>query len=394
VIPERTDVLIVGAGPTGLALSIGLQQAGIDHVIVDRLTEAPNTSRAAVVHAHTLEVLESIGVAGDLTARGLLVERFSIRDRGRPLLQVGFERLPSAYPYLLMLPQDVTETVLRERLVRAGGSIERGVTVTGVVAEAGRARATVESTDGVQTIEARYVVGADGVQSVVREAAGIRFDGETYPHSFVLADVRMDWPYRQQEVSLFFSPAGLLVVAPLPGGAYRVVATLDPAPEQPAADDIQRLIDARGPAAQRARVIEVIWGSRFRVHHRLADAYRRGPMLLMGDAAHVHSPAGGQGMNTGLVDAVVLSRILADVLRGARPAAALDEYERLRRPAARQVLGMVGRLTAMATARHAASQAVRNAVLSAINRLPPARRQVVMNLSGLSRSALAQLSRA
>ena len=155
----------------------------------------------------------------------------------------------------------------------------------------------------------------------MRRAAGIGFDGETDEGSFVLADVRMDWPLGRDEVSLFFSGPGMVVVAPLPDGAFRIVASLDDAPEHPGAAEIQALIDARGPSGGRAAVEEVIWSSRFRIHHRVARTYRAGRFLLMGDAAHVHSPAGGQGMNTGLVDAVDARRILAEVVSGRRPEA-------------------------------------------------------------------------
>ena len=141
------------------------------------------------------------------------------------------------------------------------------------------------------------------------------------------------------EVSLFFSPAGVLVVAPLPDGTFRIVATLNDAPEKAGIKDIQALIDTRGPTTGHNRVEEVVWGSRFRIHHRVAKSYRKGRFLLMGDAAHVHSPAGGQGMNTGLVDAVVLGRLLADVVNGKRPEFALGSYEELRRPAATKVSG-------------------------------------------------------
>src|SRR5262249_55380973 len=187
---------------------------------------------------------------------------------------------------------------------------------------------------GKGAIEARYVVGADGMHSMVRTAAGIEFEGAAYAESFVLADVHMDWPLQRKEVSLFFSAAGLVVVAPLPDGSYRIVATLENAPERPAAEHIQALIDARGPGAQPAEVREVIWSSRFRVHHRLAASYRNDRLFLVGDAAHVHSPAGGQGMNCGLVDACVLGQLLSDVVRGKRAEEALESYETLRRPAA------------------------------------------------------------
>ena len=333
-IPARTDVLVIGAGPTGLALSIALAQAGVDHVLVDRLAHGQNTSRA-----------------GALTREGLKLTRFSIRERDRALLRLGFESLPSAFAFLLMVPQDVTEAVLAQRLAALGGTIHRGVTAEAAEEKHGVIHARLDDNGMTREIEARYVVGADGMNSIVRQSAGIDCDGGRYAHSFVLADVTMEWALGREEVALFFSPAGPVVVAPLPGGRFRIVAAMENAPEHPGVADIQSVLDANGPrAGGRARVLDVAWSSRFRIHHRLARSYRRGRMLIMGDAAHVHSPAGGQGMNTGLVDAVVLGRLLGDVVKGARPDAALDLYERLRRPAAAKVLRLAGGLTDMALA--------------------------------------------
>jgi 2-polyprenyl-6-methoxyphenol hydroxylase-like FAD-dependent oxidoreductase len=249
----------------------------------------------------------------------------------------------------------------------------------------------VTSQTGEKLIRARYVVGADGMHSEVRAAAGIRFEGAAYEESFVLADVHMDWPLQNKEVSLFFSAAGLVVIAPLPDGSFRMVATLADAPERPGVADLQALIDARGPSMQPGRVKDVIWSSRFRVHHRLASSYRNDRLFLIGDAAHVHSPAGGQGMNCGLVDACVLGQLLSDVMQGKRSEAELDVYQKLRRPAAAEVLGLAGRLTAMATMRGTFKRSLRNALLSTINRIRPAKRLLMRNLSGLSRKKLAQL---
>ena len=207
----------------------------------------------------------------------------------------------------------------------------------------------------------------------------------------MLADVRMQWSLGTSEVSLFFSPAGVVVVAPLPDGTFRIVATLDNAPEQPGIADIQALLDARGPTTGQNRIEEVVWSSRFRVHHRVAKSYSAGRFILMGDAAHVHSPAGGQGMNTGIVDAVVLGRLLADVVKGKRPEQDLASYGEMRRPAATKVLGLAGMLTRMATLRGGPKRILRNIVLSLINLLPPAKRRLQMNLSGLARKELAAL---
>lgn len=386
-----TDVLIVGAGPTGLVLAIALQRAGIDHVLIDKLPAGQNTSRAAVIHAHTLETLDELGVATTLVAEGLKLTTFSIRDRDRTLVRLEFGTLPTAHPYLLMLPQDVTERILSDHLVALGGVIDRGVTATGVRQDANGVQVSLTSAAGTHAIAARYVVGADGMHSMVRAATGTQFTGTTYEESFVLADVSMEWSHGRDQVMLFFSPAGLVVVAPLPNGTFRIVATLESAPEQPTVEDIQRLIDTRGPTTGIARIAQVAWSSHFRLHHRLAESYRHGRLFLMGDAAHVHSPAGGQGMNTGLVDARVLGHLLAAVVSGKRGEELLDQYQALRRPAAEKVLRLAGRLTHLAIMQNAAKRQVRNSVLSVINHLPFAKRGIAMNLSGLSRRQHAQL---
>lgn len=386
-----TDVLIVGAGPTGLALATMLMRSGIAPVIVDKLATGQNTSRAAVVHAHTLEVLEQLGVSDRLAHKGLKLAKFSIRDRDRVLVRLRFDTLPTRHAYLLMLPQDMTEKILAEGLAEAGGAVRRGCTVEALVETPEGIQASVVSGEGRQTIHARYLVGADGMHSLVRQTAGIGFAGASYEESFVLADVEMTWGHGRDEVMLFFSPAGLVVVAPLPTGAYRIVATLDNAPEYPGIADVQTLLDTRGPTQGGGKVSQVLWSSRFRLHHRVADQYRRGRFLLIGDAAHVHSPAGGQGMNTGLVDACVLGRLLADVVSGRRDESHLDTYEALRRPAAKQVLQLAGRLTHMATMKSAPQRFLRNIALGTINLLPMARRRLEMNLSGLSRRAAAEL---
>ncbi len=388
------DVLIVGAGPAGLALATTLQRAGVSALIVDKLESGQNTSRAAVIHAHTLEVLEAIGVSDKLDRSGIRVSRFSLRDRDSTLVRLKFDEWPSKYAHLLMVPQDVTEKILRQALDAASRHVRWGCHVESLVEVADGVEATVRSAEGREVLRARYLVGADGMHSLVRKTAGIGFTGSSYEDSFVLADVDMHWDHARDEVMLFFSPAGMLVVAPLPGGRFRLVATLENAPERPGLADLQALLDARGPTRGGARVSFVHWSSRFRLHHRVADRYRHGRLFLAGDAAHVHSPAGGQGMNTGLVDACVLGKLLADVLQGRRPEAQLDEYERLRRPAAEQVLALAGRLTGMATVRGTMRRIARNALLRFIGLLPPMRRRLQMQLSGLARRPASRLPEA
>jgi 2-polyprenyl-6-methoxyphenol hydroxylase-like FAD-dependent oxidoreductase len=372
-----TDVLIVGAGPAGLTLANALAARDVKIMVIDRQSEGANTSRAAVVHARTLEVLEPLKVADRLVERGLQAQRFTIRDRDRVLMPIAFAHLPTRYPYTLMVSQAVTESVLLERLRELGGQVLRPRVLVDVRQDASGATATLD--DGTQ-LRARYVVGADGMHSTVRECAAIGFTGGSYGESFVLADVRLTGGVPRDEVILYFSPAGMVVVAPLPDGAHRIVATVADAPEQPDIGYVQALLDARGPASERAVVQDVLWGSRFRVHHKLADAYRSGRVLLVGDAAHVHSPAGGQGMNVGILDAVALARALRQALAGNE--AALDAYGSSRRPVAQQVIALADRLTRMATARPGL-RAARNLLLRTLSRLPMVRQQLAWRLSGL-----------
>ena len=374
-----TDVLVVGAGPTGLTLAAALTARGVRATVIDRQAEGANTSRAAVVHARTLEVLEPVGVTERLVARGLQAQRFTIRDRDRVLVPIDFTSLPTDYPYTLMVSQAVTEAVLAERLQELGGRVLRPLTLQALTQEDDGVTATLD--DGGH-LRARFVVGADGMHSAVRQAAGIDFAGAAYGESFVLADVRLEanGAVPEREVILFFSPAGMVVVAPLPDGQHRVVATVDEAPEQPDAAFVQALLDARGPQAQPARIDTLLWSSRFRVHHRIAARYRAGCLLLAGDAAHVHSPAGGQGMNMGILDALDLADALARALAGDR--AALDSYGARRRPVAEQVVALADRLTRLATV-SPGLRALRNLVLATLARVPRFRSRLAWRLSGL-----------
>jgi 2-polyprenyl-6-methoxyphenol hydroxylase-like FAD-dependent oxidoreductase len=378
-IPEQVEVVVVGAGPTGLALGCVLRRSDVDVLVVDRAALGTNESRAAVVHARTLEVLEELDVTARMVAEGLRVPVFAVRNGRRRLAGIEFAGLPTPYPYTLMLSQARTEAILAGRLGELGGQVCRpwaASRIEGTVL-------TLAGPDGAErTVRARYVVGADGMHSAVREQAGIGFTGGRYAQSFVLADVRMDWPLPPGEVQLFLAVTGLVVVAPLPGGHHRVVATLDAAPETVAAADVQALLDERGPGDVRVR--ELVWGSRFRVHHRVADAYRAGPVLLAGDAAHVHSPAGGQGMNTGIQDAVDLGHTLVEVLRNGQPDATLDAYQARRRPVAQRVVRLTDRATRMATVSHPVARAARDAAIRLVDHVPAARRRIALQLSEIA----------
>ena len=374
------DVIVVGAGPVGLTAAIVLTQHGHRVRIVDDQAAGANTSRAAVVHSRTLELLEPYGVVPVLADRGMPIPRFTIRDRDRTLISVPFAGLPTAYPYTLMISQADTERFLLERATELGVVVDRPATVASIVQNDDSVTTTLS---GGEQISARYLIGADGMHSTVREQAGIGFTGGSYAESFALADIRSTGGIPRDEVILYFSPAGLVVVAPLPDDIYRVVAVADDPPRDPDTGFVQRLLDDRGPQAVPAVVTEVVWGSRFRVHHRLADTYRRGRILLAGDAAHVHSPAGGQGMNLGIEDAVTTGRRLSRVLLG-ESATLLDEHSAARRRTARSVMSTAGRLTDAATI-PAAARPLRNIGLRIAGASPIVRRRLAYRLSGLDR---------
>jgi 2-polyprenyl-6-methoxyphenol hydroxylase-like FAD-dependent oxidoreductase len=378
-VPDRTDVLVVGAGPVGLAVAASLTGHGHDVTVVERQPAGANTSRAAVVHARTLEMLEQIGVSKRLAGLGIHARQFTIRDGDRELVPVRFDQLPTEYPYTLMIPQNITEQVLLDRLEELGGMVHRPYVATGMSQNADGAEVTL---DGGHMIRARYVVAADGMNSTIRDLAGLGHDGnDALPLSFALADVRVEGGLPADQVLLFFSKPGMLVVAPLPDGSFRLVAEVDDAPEQPDVAFAQQLVNSRGPNHPAVRVTEVIWGSRFRIHERVADRYRAGRVLLAGDAAHTHSPAGGQGMNLGLRDAVTLGDALSVALRDGREEQ-LDAYASGSRAEAMGVVALAHRLTRLATAPPAV-RPLRNVALRLLAHVPAFRRRLAEQLSAV-----------
>ena len=377
-LPEQTEVLVVGAGPVGLAVAISLAANGHEVTVVDKQAAGANTSRAAVVHARTLEMLEELGVAERLAGLGIHAKRFTVREGDRDLMPVPFDQLPTKYPYTLMVPQNVTEQVLLDRLKEVGGQVHRPYAATGVTQNADGAVVTLDTGD---EIAAKYVVAADGMHSRIRDLAGLGDTGDTLELSFSLADVRVEDGLPTDQVLLYFSTPGILVVAPLPDGSFRLVAEVGEAPEHPDVPYVQQLLNARGPRRTTARVTEVIWGSRFRIHERVADRYRNGRVLLAGDSAHTHSPAGGQGMNLGLRDAVTLGAALSTALKEGRDDE-LDDYATNSRAEALRVVALAGRLTRLATA-PTIIRPVRNALLRLLSYVPAVRRNLAEQLAGI-----------
>jgi 2-polyprenyl-6-methoxyphenol hydroxylase-like FAD-dependent oxidoreductase len=383
-LPSETDVLIIGAGPSGLALAVCLARHGTNFVLVDRLTAPQTTSRAAAVHARTLEVLEPFGVTEALVKAGRQIGAVCMHDRDALLLRIEFGALRSRYPYILTLPQNETEAILTDRLASLGGMVARGQEVLALVQDGVHATAALrDATGAAASVRARYVVGADGFHSLVRQACGIGFAPGTYVESFILADVHVDFPLGAGEMRLFLAPDGMMLVAPFTSSRFRIVATSEEAPEHPDLNAVQAILDRRGVRTASARVRDVIWSSRFRIHHGVAAHYRAGCAFLAGDAAHVHSPAGGQGMNIGIQDAIALGERLAAVIGRHQPDSHLDGYEAERRPVAQRVVTMTDQLTRMGTLTSPVGQLFRNVGLRAVSHLPAVRRIIATRMAEL-----------
>jgi len=338
------DVLVVGAGPTGLALAAQLAACGVRARLIDRGLDRVRESRALAIQPRSLEVLAGLGVTDELVACGNPAVQLRIHVRGRdlavPLFDLGLD--DTAYPYLLFLSQAETERVLAGYLAAAGVLVERGVELAGLSDTADAAVATLRHRDGRdEVIPVYFVAGCDGARSTVRRLAGIPFEGSSYPQTFVLADVDADG-VEPGAAHAFVADSGVLFFFPLGRPApWRLLAMRPPdnrrPPEAPVTlAEVQALASTYAGGAVRLR--DPVWMTNFRLHHRAAARYRSGRVFLAGDAAHVHSPAGAQGMNTGIQDAVNLGWKLAHALRGAADPALLDSYEAERAPIGRMVL--------------------------------------------------------
>ena len=327
-----TDVLIVGAGPTGLVLALWLTRLGVRVRIVDKTAEPGTTSRALAVQARTLELYSQIGLADAVVERGRKTIAANLWVAGKKAAHAVFGDMGaglSPFPYALIFPQDEHERLLIDRLAEAGVQVERQTELLGFEDATGRVLARLKRPDGAsETCEAAYIAGCDGAHSTVREALKIGFPGGTYDHLFYVADVEASGATMNGELHVALDRTDFLAVFPLKGeGRARLIGTVREEAEHQHENLSWNDVSKRVIEWMRIDVERVNWFSTYRVHHRVADHFRKGRAFLLGDAAHIHSPVGGQGMNTGIGDAVNLAWKLAAVLHGRADASLLDSYE-------------------------------------------------------------------
>jgi 2-polyprenyl-6-methoxyphenol hydroxylase-like FAD-dependent oxidoreductase len=380
------DVLIAGAGPTGLTLACELARHGIRPRIVDELAAPSQKSRAFGVHARTMELFETMGAIAPLLARGNPAQGLSVYSRGQRIAEIAMQgTIDSKYPYILIVSQSDTERVLTDHLDGLGVSIERSTAVIDFDQDAAGVTARLRRPDGsTEVVRCRYLAGCDGAHSVVRKHLGIEFEGAPYPAQWLLADLVLDWDYPQNELGVFTHPRGVTAYFPLSQGRGRLMFQLpdvgiDQELPEPTVDDVRRLLEERELHARDVR--EPVWISYFRLHHRLAARFRDGRAFLLGDAAHIHSPVGGQGMNIGIQDAYNLAWKLALVLRGAAGEPLLASYEPERRRVDEGVVDLTHRATTLVTLRSPVLQALRNAVVRIAGRLDAVQQRMLAMVS-------------
>ncbi|OWK35031.1 FAD-dependent monooxygenase [Fimbriiglobus ruber] len=382
------QVLVVGAGPVGMTMAAELARYGVPVRIVDKAAQRTDKSKALVIWSRTLELFDRAGCSGTFVAAGHKVTAANIVAGQKAIGHVDISVVDSPYPFALMLPQSETERLLEEHLARLGVRVERQVEVASFAKQDHGVTTVFRHADGrEETLETDWLIGCDGAHSTVRHGLGLSFLGDTLQSDWMLADVHLSgYPFPESEIATYWHEDGVLVVFPISPGRARVIADIGQStgalPPQPTLEQTQQLIDRRGPGGM--VVSDPIWLTAFRINERKVGDYRSGHVFVVGDAAHVHSPAGGQGMNTGMQDAFNLAWKLALVCRKTCSEKLLDSYSVERSAVGEQVLKAAGRLTAVAIMRNHTAQIVRNVLGHALFGLGPVRRAMANQMAEVS----------
>ncbi|APA84148.1 FAD-dependent monooxygenase [Paraburkholderia sprentiae WSM5005] len=400
---DASPVLIVGAGPTGLAAAMSLARAHIPVRLIDKAPQPNPYSRAIGIQARTLELLEQHRLIEPFLELGHRARVANLFSNGMRLAQLDFDPLHTRYPYLLFLDQSVTERLLTEHLATLGVTVERGVELMAFMQGSASIQTTLRRANGhTETMRPSYLIAADGAHSAIRHRLGLNFEGKTFEQTFLLADLHAETDWPDDEFHIFASGDGLVALFPMGHGRHRLIADhavepsgraapptpavlgeppLDPAPA-PSLEQCKALIARR--VRERVDVSDLAWSAYFHVNSRMVDRLRVGRVFLAGDAAHVHSPAGAQGMNTGIQEALNLGWKLARVIGGAAPDRLLDTYHAERHPIEREVLRQTGFITQMAEADHGPLKLLRERVMPVLAALGPLRDAARATISELS----------
>ena len=375
---DTVDVVVVGAGPTGLMLACELALGGVTVQVLEERASAPNITRAFAVHARTLELLDARGMAEDLVPRGVQV--YEIAPPGGKAMDL--RELPGRYAMLLIVPQSGTEQVLEARAGELGVPIVRGAEVVALTKDGDGV--TVQTAGG-ETIRAKYVVGCDGAHSTVRNLVGIDFAGKQYETHILLADVALSRA-PSDTLTGVTNERGVVLMIPFGDGWFRAIAwdrlrEQEPLTEPVTLDEIRASFTR--VAGEDFGMTEMRWSSRFLSERRQARHYRSGRVFIAGDAAHVHSPLGGQGMNTGIGDAMNLGWKLAAAVNGSAPGSLLDSYEAERHPVGAMVLRTTDAFNQVVLGRSKVQRIARTIVIGTLTRVPKTRRLMREFLSGI-----------
>jgi 2-polyprenyl-6-methoxyphenol hydroxylase-like FAD-dependent oxidoreductase len=361
------SVLIAGAGPVGLTLANELMRYGIAVRIVDKSSERTDKSKALVLWSRTLELFDHAGYVDPFLAAGMRAHGAQMSNGKDVIARISLDDIESVYPYALMIPQSDTERVLEERLAKQGVKVERTVALESFKDQGSGVEAVLRKASGEsETLTADWLIGCDGAHSIVRHGLGFTFDGTTQPSDWYLADGHVSGLAPQDRLHIFWHKDGILAFFPITEGRWRVIADLGPAGESghhadQTLQEVQALITLRGTDG--IVIKDAYWLAAFRINERKVSQYGSGRAFLAGDAAHIHSPAGGQGMNTGMQDAFNLAWKLSLVISGVCKPSLLDSYSVERSAVGDMVLRNASRLTDAAIVRNPILQGLRNTVV-------------------------------
>ena len=348
---QNPDVIVVGAGPVGLVAGCELARRGVAVRVIDKLAQPTDQSRAIAVHARSLDMFDRMGIVDEMLGTGIKAIAMQMHSRGRDLFRVPFSEVDSAFPFTLTTAQTETERVLNERLQSFGVTVERGVEVIELSQDDDGVHLTLQKGGSTERASASWVIGADGARSAVRKLVGTKLAGSFVGERFLLGDVDAEHSLDRDDMHTFFSPEGPVVVLAMREVRMRFLAELHDEPGtplnmHPTQDELQAILDRRIGGI---RVVRSHWLTSFEIRHARVPAYRWGRVFLAGDAAHIHSPAGGQGMNTGMQDAFNLAWKLSTVIKGDAGDTLLNSYQAERAPIADGVIKFTDRLTKAGT---------------------------------------------